>query len=190
MTIWSPSSNTTLLTRISPPYPSFLHSAILHPGMFVIISPIQLLLLSQSSHAPTPQQRRNMCDVWCREMTEWYKLLLCKSVGLDSCCLLWVSISIYWRGQVWRVTGESNCLESLSCVGPSGWWHNLIMLSPSQLVSLATLWHLALATDQSIVTPLLPSWYILFSNIIIRSNVSGLLPTRHCYPWLPLVTPG
>ena len=149
--------------------------------MFVIISPIQLLLCHKASHAPTPQQGETcvMCDAG-----KWLNDINCCSENLLVCTLAACCLSIYWRGQVWRVTGESNCLET---------WPEWLVAQSDNVISASAgqpHWHLALDTDQSIVTPLLPSWYILFSNIIIQSNVSGLLPTRHCYPWLPLVTPG
>ena len=140
MTIWWPSSNTTLLTRISPPYPSFLHSASRDVCYYIAHPTVTL-----SQGLTRTDTAANMCDVWCREMTEWYKLLLWKSVGLYPGWLPVVSV----------FTGEARCGESLGRVivlrpGPSGWWHNLIMLSPSQLVSLTDTWPWTLISQLSL----------------------------------------
>ena len=106
----------TELTQLCSPASlrHILPSLTLHPGMFVIISPIQLLHSHKSSHAPTPPQRRNMCVAgkWQNDVN-----INCFSLNLlvethAACC---VSISDQW-GQVWRVTGESNCLETCSSV--------------------------------------------------------------------------
>ena len=93
----------TELTQLCSPASlrHILPSLTLHPGMFVIISPIQLLHSHKSSHAPTPPQRRNMCVAgkWQNNVN-----INCFSLNLlvethAACC---VSISDQW-GQVWRV---------------------------------------------------------------------------------------